>query len=90
MKNIYIFMFVMNFQNLSLNLYKENIKVYNYLLMYIILNEYHDRGFIVKKIYKAKKRGTQVKFEKIKDYTKAKNKIYEIAKQLNLNLKNGE
>lgn len=80
-------MFTRCFQELDLKLYKKELELYNNLLMSFILDEFNDRWFVADKIYKATKNGTRVKFKRIKNFEEAKNRIIEIAKKLNQEIK---
>jgi hypothetical protein len=84
MKNPVCFMYEINFTKLDLKFKKEDPIMYNHVLMEFILTDYNGRYFIASKINKATKKGTKVKFEKIKDFKAAKEKIIEIAKELDV------
>jgi hypothetical protein len=86
LKNPVCFMYQINFEFLTLKLQKEERENYNYALMHLILDEYNNRHFIASKINKATKKGTKIKFEAIKDYKVALDKIFELYKELNIRI----
>lgn len=86
MKNPECFMYEITFTKLDLEFKKENTIDYNYVLMELILLDYNQKHFIATKINKATKKGTKIRFEKIKDFKVAKEKLFEIAKELEVEL----
>lgn len=80
------FMYTLEYPKLTLNVKKEELKTYNYVLMQFILDEFFQKGFVARRINKATGRGTKVKFDKIKDYEKDKKRLFEIARELDVKL----
>jgi hypothetical protein len=87
-----VFMYQLSYTKLTLKVKKEEPKTYNYVLMQFILDEFYQKGFIAKKINKATRNGTKVNFEsfeKFGGYEKAKERLFEIGKELDVKLEEG-
>jgi hypothetical protein len=85
-----VFMYRLSYTKLTLKVKKEEEKTYNAVLMEFILREFNEKRFIATKINKATRNGTSVKFEAIEDYQRAKERLFEIAKELNIKLEEKE
>lgn len=83
------FMYQLNYTKLTIKVNKEETKTYNYVLMQFILDEFYQKSFIAKKICKPTRNGTKVNFEsfeKFGGYEKAKERLFEIGKELDVKL----
>lgn len=85
-KKCQVLMYDLIYKQLTLKLQKENEETYKYALMELILQEYNNKFFVVNKINKPTKNGTKVKYIKIENKEKARDKIIEVGKNLKIKL----